>query len=734
MEPQPETFHLLGALYVPDPERCLLPEDQPLADRAISLMRDFEQVPSANRHPWDMDSAHQRLVNDDIAWWRTKNVERPEEYIVRPSGSLDASLACILFNPTFSVKDPCLRETFDTSNATISQMERAGFNLKNTLFVDQVARRDISQNVEAIYPEDLWQIHERFLREIWDNMRAVVVICWGSAVRKRLLGTSKKTGWFQNFEVLKLWGRFSGIEVLLELTPNKKSMKRFVLFVKHPSYFFYIQSDKDCARNLRRKQGRPQDLALEVAAKLGQIHIEARFYELSPKLRVNLTVPYKVTMEREGWKGDAAAQLQCAFPSAVLSQQKSHRIRGPRGRDLKSLDDIASLMNQFIIGEVHVDGPLRESDASIDPTEVEVTDKTQSHRRLQIISSFWGALKEIIEGSGSMVVSSEIAAENVESSLASIDDMEDVGEWQDLPEEITALVHDQPGLKFNTKPLNSREDLERAYNLLHNFVPGWSDSPKALGIGNLAMSVLFAYGRLISRHRRPHMDELVVFRGAPFDILPLRCSGCNQQVLDDPFPYWSKYNPGIYVSWAVAGGCGNTGCGFLYASLKPFDDQVRWSAAVVGRVSKEALDKVNARRARKPSTWLLRTEAERGTLPDEIEVKCPTCPQTKLVEAKWTIAVRPTLLIPYLLCGSTKDGAGNGCGNRGYWEPVERTQVTRQPNISRLWSQFAKNGCNLSDYPRDGGVIFDDKTISFRIAKLKELKVAQKHMEDNRFS
>lgn len=79
-------------------------------------------------------------------------------------------------------------------------------------------------------------------------------------------------------------------------------MKRFVLFVGYPSYFFYIQSDKDCAKKLRRKQGRPQDRALEVAAKLGRIHIEAQFYALSPRLCVKLTVPHGVTMEREGWK------------------------------------------------------------------------------------------------------------------------------------------------------------------------------------------------------------------------------------------------------------------------------------------------------------------------------------------------------------------------------------------------------------------------------------------------
>lgn len=91
----------------------------------------------AAKLPWDVDSAHRRLVNEDIAWWSARNVNRPEEYIVRPSGSIDASVACVLFNPTFSVKDPRYRETFDTSNATMAQLERAGFNPYNTLFIDR---------------------------------------------------------------------------------------------------------------------------------------------------------------------------------------------------------------------------------------------------------------------------------------------------------------------------------------------------------------------------------------------------------------------------------------------------------------------------------------------------------------------------------------------------------------------------------------------------------------------
>ncbi|KAG2415360.1 hypothetical protein HFD88_006551 [Aspergillus terreus] len=362
---QGQTFHLFGDLCVSDPQISLLPEDQGPVGQAISLIRDFAEAPPVAKPPWDIDSAHQQLVNEDIAWWRARNVNRPKEYIVRPSGSIDSSVACILFNPTFSVKDPHFSETFDTSNATMAQLERAGFNLDNTFFVDQ--------------------------------------------------------------------GRYSGIEVFLELTANRKSMKRFVLFVKHPSYFFYIQSDKDCARKLRRRQGRPQDLALEVAAKLGRIHIEPHFYESSPKLRVSLSVPREVTMEREAWKGEAAAQLQRALPSAILSQEKSHRIRGPRRRDQNALDDIVCLMNQFNMGEVRVDGPILRPEVSGGLSEIEIANITQRHLRLQKINAFWNAFRNIIEESGSLEVTKVPTAEDIESCLTTMEDMVDFEDWQDLP-------------------------------------------------------------------------------------------------------------------------------------------------------------------------------------------------------------------------------------------------------------------------------------------------------------
>lgn len=92
-------------------------------------------------------------------------------------------------------------------------------------------------------------------------------------------------------------------------------------------------------------------------------------------------------------------------------------------------------------------------------------------------------------------------------------------DWQDLPAVIMTLIYNQAGLKFNTKPIESHQGLKRAYCLPYNFIPEWDDAPEALGIIDLAISVLFAYGRMISRNRQERIDELLILHGAPYDTL-----------------------------------------------------------------------------------------------------------------------------------------------------------------------------------------------------------------------
>lgn len=93
----------------------------------------------------------------------------------------------------------------------------------------------------------------------------------------------------------------------------------------------------------------------------------------------------------------------------------------------------------------------------------------------------------------------------------------------------------------------------------------------------------------------------------------------------------------------------------------------------------------------KYGTWLIRSKTELGTLPELVELKCPSCSMKRSIKAKWTIGDEPELSIPYLLCGAATDGADgtvSGCNDRSFWVPVADFKVVRQPYLSRMWTDF----------------------------------------------
>ena len=106
---------------------------------------------------------------------------------------------------------------------------------------------------------------------------------------------------------------------------------------------------------------------------------------------------------------------------------------------------------------------------------------------------------------------------------------------------------------------------------------------------------------------------------------------------------------------------------------------------------------------------------------------------TKILKAKWTISPEAALLVPYILCNTADDNTQQGCGKGGYWLPLARFPIIRQPNLVRIWKEFSRRGCILSEYPRDGGVIFAKETYSFRIARLKELKKDTQTKKEKRY-
>jgi len=66
---------------------------------------------------------------------------RPEE-LLRLSGSCEAPIAHHLRNPTFATDDLTKRETVDETNPSLSILLESGFNNKNSLIFDHLARRD----------------------------------------------------------------------------------------------------------------------------------------------------------------------------------------------------------------------------------------------------------------------------------------------------------------------------------------------------------------------------------------------------------------------------------------------------------------------------------------------------------------------------------------------------------------------------------------------------------------
>lgn len=90
----------------------------------------------------------------------------------------------------------------------ISQLLQIGFSPDNCLFYDHLFRREKTLELR-VYPEPIFNIHERFIFSLRKEMHAVVEIVWGSYVRRRLEKTC-------NLEKLSLWGEFKDVDIWLE--------------------------------------------------------------------------------------------------------------------------------------------------------------------------------------------------------------------------------------------------------------------------------------------------------------------------------------------------------------------------------------------------------------------------------------------------------------------------------------------------------------------------------------
>lgn len=193
-------------------------------------------------------------------------------------------------------------------------------------------------------------------------MGAVVEVCWGMRVRRRMQR-------LYHLIPLDLWGSYQGVTVYLELSASgtEISLKRFIFFVRHPQCYAYVKSVTDRAQNFRTSNGRKQDLILKVSSLIGKIEIEPHFYEYSPKLlRPGFRESAQRRLQRGKLQGEARAQLQTAFPGVVLGTSKKNSYSAfltPSRKDVSVLREVRA-------GGIVSPNPEIQADCTIDESQV----------------------------------------------------------------------------------------------------------------------------------------------------------------------------------------------------------------------------------------------------------------------------------------------------------------------------------------------------------------------------
>lgn len=287
-------------------------------------------------------------------------------------------------------------------------------------------------------------------------------------------------------------------------------------------------------------------------------------------------------------------------------------------------------------------------------------------------------------------------------------------DFEDLPHPLVEFLQAQDGLRFDKSPISSRDELETAFWLLERC----KGNPKELDVLVLAISVLAAYGWMIARSRRPSVDDLLILRASPNNIVPRKCGSCQRPYLDDPYAYWAKFSPERYVMWRLSSSCGRSDCTAHWAELRPLYERIRCLPANRRDLEKYRFDKA----LEQWDYWFTLQPSELGDYPRDLEVACKgthgrACRETKTVPARWTGHQVPRFLLPEIKCGP--------CNTTTIWKPTDSKWTTiYNCKLSKLWKGFRDvPGFNLTEYPRRQDIYFKKGlSIATRVACLIEAR------------
>ena len=198
----------------------------------------------------------------------------PEKYscLAPPSGSLDSIIAHHLHQPSFTTDPQNPRDTADRSNGCIAMVMGNAFQEGETLLFDSLHRRSVKLEGFDQYPQAVINAHKEFTYQIMDSSAAKVEVVYGRAVQNRILQT-------MTCYVLPLWGRFSGILLVLVYESNFNNAEEGFMFRKviflatHPQRMFYEREGSSVTVQ--------QDLTFEVASCIAdlKVNMDLKYYQ-----------------------------------------------------------------------------------------------------------------------------------------------------------------------------------------------------------------------------------------------------------------------------------------------------------------------------------------------------------------------------------------------------------------------------------------------------------------------
>lgn len=207
-------------------------------------------------------------------------------------------------------------------------LNESGFSSSNAFLFDQVCRKGLTKDLVEFYRDEFYQPHRDFVRELRQNMAAIVEICHGEHAWKEM---KRELG--SRLIRFPLWSKFESVGLYLEVDEDYQHLRRFILYVRHPTFFVRPRLHA-LGPQARKDYGNSQDLALTVARRLAGYgkHFTVHYFQTACQVGNRLT-----REQREQSKAndrEFLAALRRGFPGKY---QEKHRRKGEKIQEMTEI-------------------------------------------------------------------------------------------------------------------------------------------------------------------------------------------------------------------------------------------------------------------------------------------------------------------------------------------------------------------------------------------------------------